>query len=197
MKKLILTSLAVGSCLALASNSQAQGTIDFSSSSSPTPCIVSNTISGATSKITSAQYTFALYLSPVAQGTNALSTSLTPAYQATGAGFPGSISGQISIALPTGYTTGSTYLFEIGGWTTTGGSSYASALASGLSGLAIGVSSIGEVTLGGGNILPGNIFGTSGGTVASPVLLTPVPEPSTMVLGGLGVAALAFFRRRK
>jgi hypothetical protein len=42
--------------------------------------------------------------------------------------------------------------------------------------------------------LPITIFG---GTGIQSLVLTPVPEPSTIVLGGLGAAALLAFRRRK
>jgi len=42
--------------------------------------------------------------------------------------------------------------------------------------------------------LPIAIWG--GGGIAS-MVLTPVPEPTTIALGGLGAAALLFFRRRK
>lgn len=43
---------------------------------------------------------------------------------------------------------------------------------------------------------PTPVFGTTAGLVNS-FVLTPVPEPSTIVLGGLGAAALLAFRRRK
>lgn len=42
--------------------------------------------------------------------------------------------------------------------------------------------------------LPITIFGGSG---ISSLVLTPVPEPSTIILGGLGAAALLAFRKRK
>lgn len=44
---------------------------------------------------------------------------------------------------------------------------------------------------------PPAVFGTTAGLVNSFVLTPPVPEPSTIVLGGLGAAALLAFRRRK
>jgi hypothetical protein len=41
------------------------------------------------------------------------------------------------------------------------------------------------------------IWGTGSGTGITSLVLIPVPEPSTIVLGGLGAAALLAFRRRK
>jgi hypothetical protein len=49
-------------------------------------------------------------------------------------------------------------------------------------------------TAGSGNGAPA-LFGASG--IGSLNLLAPIPEPSTIVLGGLGAAALLAFRRRK
>jgi len=54
-----------------------------------------------------------------------------------------------------------------------------------------GHSGLFNVTLGGGIIAPGTLAGAGGFTVAS------VPEPTTMALGGLGLAALLVARRKK
>jgi hypothetical protein len=49
-----------------------------------------------------------------------------------------------------------------------------------------------------GGSTPPTIWGTASGTgITSMNLITPVPEPTTIVLGGLGAAALLYFRRRK
>jgi len=189
MKKLILTSLTAVALMGAAVSSNAQGTVNFSSSAGGS-CLVSNTTTGATSKIASGQYLFGLYL-----GATAGSISSTPAITITNSGFAGVIS--TSTFVVPGAATGTTYFFVVKGWNLAAGTTYEAALASGLSGLAVGQSAVGQVTPGGGTGLAGNLFGNSGTTVATPVLLTPVPEPSTMVLGGLGIAALAFFRRRK
>jgi len=42
--------------------------------------------------------------------------------------------------------------------------------------------------------LPANLVGWLAG---NPLIITPVPEPTTMVLSGLGAAALLLFRRRR
>jgi hypothetical protein len=52
------------------------------------------------------------------------------------------------------------------------------------------------ITVATGTGLAPSIFGTTPGLINS-FVLTPVPEPSTIVLGGLGAAALLAFRRRK
>jgi len=61
-----------------------------------------------------------------------------------------------------------------------------------------GFSSIGNISpavAGSGAPAPA-LFGTGAGQISS-FVLTPVPEPSTIILGGLGAAALLAFRRRK
>jgi len=61
-----------------------------------------------------------------------------------------------------------------------------------------GYTSIGTITpaaAGSGNTAP-NIFGPGAGQINS-FVMTPVPEPTTMAIGGLGAAALLYFRRRK
>jgi len=190
MKKLILTSLTAVAMMAAAVSSNAQGTVNFSSSAGGS-CLVSNTTTGATSKIASGTYAFGLYV-----GATAGTISSTPVLQITNSGFAGIISGS-TFTVNGGLSTGSTYFFVVKGWTAAAGSTFESAQTSLLAGTAVGVSAVGQFTAGGGSTPAGNLFGTSGTTVATPILLTPVPEPSTMVLGGLGIAALAFFRRRK
>jgi len=195
MKKLIISAAAL-SLVAVATHSNGQGTVNFNSSTSPTFCITSNQLTGVTARITPSQYTFGLYFASSAAGLS--DSSLAPVLTVTGAGFPGSISGNSALPVP-GIPNG-TFFFEVKGWTTTAGNSYSSALAAAQTDntIFVGSSAIGQVTLGHDNVPAGVIFGNiPGTTVASPVLFNVVPEPSTMVLGGLGVAALAFFRRRK
>jgi hypothetical protein len=91
------------------------------------------------------------------------------------------------------------------GWT--GG--FASLQAAITGGAQIGESTIFELTTGGGGSPPssaepitsstaltGFVLGTPFGGVAI-TTVTGTPEPSIMALGGLGAAALLFFRRKK
>jgi hypothetical protein len=60
-----------------------------------------------------------------------------------------------------------------------------------------GLSALGtDYTLEGGAMTPPAAFGTGPGQISG-WTLTPVPEPTTMVFSGLGVAALLFCRRKR
>lgn len=195
MKKIILTSVSAVALLAAANYSQAQGVLSFASSGGGT-AIVSNTVTTATAKITSGQFAWGLYVGSSAAEVQA---STTPVLTFTNTSFAGVISSaNFTINALTG---GTTYFFEVKGWTAaSGASTYENAIKSGFTGLAAGVSSIGQITplaVGSPNPNIPGLFGAGAGQVSTPTMLTPVPEPTTMVLGGLGIAALAFFRRRK
>ena len=91
-----------------------------------------------------------------------------------------------------GWSSGAvTFLIE--GWDTTTGATYAASTVNGLSAL---WSETGA-TAGNNGIqptsLPPEYFAASPGLVLTG---SPVPEPTTMALGGLGLAALMFFRRK-
>lgn len=102
-----------------------------------------------------------------------------------------------------------TATFEVVGWSTGGSqttyTTWASVLAAGGAGLNYWTSSpnLVEFTQGQGN--PGGTPATpavalSGGTGSGwngNLVLTPVPEPTTIALGGIGAAALLLFRRKK
>jgi len=195
MKKLFITSIAAVAMLAAAAKSNAQGTVWFNEGTAGA-CITSNTMTGVTAKIAAGQFNFGLYVGSTAA---AAAASTTPVLVITNTGFAGVISGTIFTVQSLSPST--QYFFEVKGWTASYlASSYEAALqTSSPNPLFAGVSQTGTFTTGGGPNSPSVLFGT--GTAPNQqvpnLVLTQVPEPSTMVLGGLGVAALAFFRRRK
>lgn len=99
-----------------------------------------------------------------------------------------------------GVPGGSVAFIQVRAWSTAAGADFAAALAAGQAGTAnaYGQSTVFSVTT-------GNPLAQPPGTPATLVGLTSfslnpgviVPEPSTFVLAGLGVASLLLFRRRK
>jgi len=62
---------------------------------------------------------------------------------------------------------------------------------------AVGTSATGTgYVLGGGSVLPGSTFGAGAGLIGG-FTIAPVPEPSIMILSGLGAAAMLLYRRKK
>lgn len=191
MKKFILSSTIGVAVVAAALNAGAQGTVSFQNAN----VITNNTTTSVTGKIAPASnYTFGLYLGATA---TAAQTSTTPAFIITPAG--NAFAGTIGSAIQTvaNHPTGETPFFVIKGWNG-GSTSYETALSGGTASYA-GVSAVGQATtgLGGGSSAAFFLFTGTGGIGANGLVLTPVPEPSTFVLGGAGLAALAFLRRRK
>jgi len=98
--------------------------------------------------------------------------------------------------------------FEVVGWSTGGSqtsyNSWSAVLAAGGAGLTYWTTGANLVeflnnqgTPAGSPVGPAvNISGNGGGWNGN-LVLTPVPEPTTIALGGLGAAALMLFRRRK
>jgi len=189
MKKFILSSTIGVAVVAAALNAGAQGTVSFGGANVTT----NNTTTSVTGKIAPASnYTFGLYLGATATAAQA---STTPAFVITPAAnaFAGTISSATQTL--TGHAAGESDFFVIKGWNG-GASSYETALSGGTASYA-GVSAVGSATLGGGTSPAFFLFTGTGGIGAAGLVLTPVPEPSTFVLGGAGLAALAFLRRRK
>jgi hypothetical protein len=101
------------------------------------------------------------------------------------AGSWGISGGTVTVA---GLAAGTVGYFEVAGWT---GNAASYAQATGDAGF---TTVFGGNTGGSGSppAPPVNLTGWSGN-----LNLTPVPEPTTIALGGLGAAALLLFRRRK
>jgi hypothetical protein len=157
---------------------------------------------------------------PVANGWSLATSSGTPIIATNGTSGPqtGSILGPGGVggvaidglALPSGgtYDTSGRDYFLIVGWSSSLGSSWSQVQNQLLSGnwLAngfFGVSAIGNTYAGGANSLtPQTLFSSNAQTIAGVGAFTlysvsPVPEPSTLVLAGLGGLSLLAFRRKK
>jgi len=102
------------------------------------------------------------------------------------------------VSLGVSGNTGQNIDFQVRAWTLSSGVDYETAV-----GGYKGVSGIGNVTPATGTQTTPNLFSATAGSpefagqLASGFVLTPVPEPSSIALGLLGLGAVALFRRRK
>jgi len=199
MKKILIVS----SVLAVAAASaMAQGTLNLNNAGSTLVQVQDPTLNGgapvATGKAATtagftgagpAQVTIEMFAALSGTLTLAQLEATTPVF--TGLNSPSTISsglfnGGNPYALPTASAFDGTHALDIIFYGITTGGKYA-----GFSNEAIGITP--------GVPPAGNaatVFGSGPGLINS-FVLTPVPEPSTIVLGGLGAAALLAFRRRK
>jgi len=98
------------------------------------------------------------------------------------------------VATINGFGFGTSVQFLVRAWqSSTGGGDWAAA-SPGLTWL--GTSTLGTVALGGGVLPIPSAFGVAAGQIGG-FNVVPIPEPSSMVLAGLGAASLLLFRRRK
>lgn len=201
MKKLLL--LAVLGLTAV--SAMAQGRISFRNTASTSFNIFTNNAYGTALGIMQtqavAQYRFGLYAAPT---TGATSNSLTLIGLATNASNPnqlGKIFGADPYAITTpGYSAGSPITFQIRVWSLAGGLTYEEAVAAALLdplGIALGFSQIGTTTPTASPGTPGALWGTSPGLLSTGFTFAPIPEPSSIALGLLGLGAIALFRRKK
>lgn len=199
MKKLVLTLTAV----AAAANLYAQGTVNFNNLSgtgvtggSP----VSNILTGARVPSGSTFLAQLYYGGANAAADSLVSVTNAPIGFASPGIFVGStrtlLSDVVGVASPTAAAMAT---IQIRSWQATLGNSFESALARASAGgdadKVIGSSAAFQLVTGNPNAMPpgtpANLNGLRG------FYLTPVPEPSTIGLGLVGLAALAFLRRRK
>lgn len=184
MKKLILTiSLVVTSLTAFG-----QGQLNFQNN---TATRITNSLTGAAS---STATRVGLYIGNVGDP----AASLTPvAGSVFNCVVPGTFNGGVlTIAGRTGDVA-----LQVRAWlASTVYASYEAAYAGGLGGdtsVLLGVSPVFTHTLTTGVTTPININANPGYLAGSGTRLMPVPEPSSIALGLLGLGAVALFRRRK
>jgi hypothetical protein len=210
MRKIFVTTLLLGSAVSVF----AQGTVYFSNNAFEKIFLSFNppaevwTVMLATAGL----FNFGLFYGTGATQPATLSFLGVSGYSsATSAGFIVNASGSSITALPIpGTTPGETDVWiQIAGWTASFGTNWAGAQAAAqtTTGDYFGRSPVINVAPAAGGLGPTTgpgaiIWQTATGTdptkiAGGLVLYTLVPEPSTMALFGLGVAAVLIFRRRK
>lgn len=182
--------------MAMSVTAYSQGTLVFANGA--TSLITTNSLAGQTGNIQGAgQYRFALYIGAAGSTSNQL---VIIAPSTTNGPIAGRFSGGSAYVLPSGYPGGDQagavpITLQVRAWSAVAGSTYEQALESALPGVYAGASQMATLTPGGGLVAAAAIFGTS------PLLggfeLRPVPEPSTIALGLLGLLGVYFIRRRK
>jgi len=223
MKKLIASTVAGVSLLALTATSYAQGEFQFQNNTSasavtygPTTQALGFTPGTRVFGAVGGTWEYGVYLG--AAGSTSFSqltlfdTTLSLASANSASALAGLISGGAvgvtgsSAGTPVtgngnvagGITlqAGTTYVVEVAAWTHADGGSLAAALASNDPSAMVGSSGLGSVTATTTPTPIAQLFGTSAGQLGG-FSVNTVPEPTTIALGGLGAAALLFYRRRK
>jgi len=186
MKKILLACTA----LLAAVGAYGQGQVAFANTSTT---LLSTNVNGVSGTATGAgTYRVGLYVGAVGTAED----SLMMVGLATNNALAGRFSGGNPFALPSPtYPAGTPLDFQVRAWTLTSGNTYEEAVLSGL-GLR-GVSGIGQVTPTAPPATVPALFGTGAGQLTSGIVMTPIPEPSAIALGLLGLGAIALFRRRK
>jgi hypothetical protein len=202
MKKLLTLAALVGATTV----SFAQGTVNFANSAST--LISAGGVAAPLSGVVPINYMLFLAPSTTVNAAGQASTFTDPVFQ-TPSGVGNVNSATAAGRMPTlnGYvTTGSgTVDFLVRGWSANAGATWAAALAFYNNGnpaadMWIGQSLIGnDIVLGGGATPATTLFGAGASSVGgfNLSLIPAIPEPSSMVLAGLGAASLLLFRRRK
>jgi hypothetical protein len=179
MKKLILATLMAGLIPMIAS---AQGTVSFSSSSTAHKV----TTDGTTA--VGAGYIAALYWGPQGSLEGALTQIGATTGVTAGTGFLVNGGTRTTGA---GTAPGAQGTFQVRAWTSSSGATWEAAVGSG-SGFG-GKSIVFNNNTGDGGVIPAQqLAGWN-----APITVTPIPEPSTIALAGLGLASLLVIRRRK
>jgi hypothetical protein len=201
MKKLLTLTALIGATTL----SYAQGTVNFANSAATLISAGGVAMPGSAT----AQFNFAVFLAPsgtvTASGQSA--TLSDPIWQTVAAV---NINGATAGRLTSGTkdvpgSPGNVNDYLVRGWSANAGATWAQALAFWNNGapsanMFIGSSLIGnDIVLGGGAIPVPTLFGGGANQVGGFNMgaVAAIPEPSSMVLAGLGAASLLLFRRRK
>jgi len=220
MKKLILTAIGL---IAGATLVQAQGYIEFFGSvaaintNSAASYLNSGSAVGQGKIAGAGAYDFALLVATNSVGltANPLNTDWTlvtedggAALQGSNGGAPGSLTGPgTSSGIQVDLAAGTAYSVELVGWSAALGASWSTVsglLADGFAGQQNADLSFGSTGI--GTITPFATPGTGDPTIFPTVYsngsfvlfsATPVPEPATLALAGLGGLSMLFLRRRK
>ena len=181
------TSVTILSLLAV-SSSLAQGTVNFFNTDTT---LVSNGIGGDPGHFLPGSFYFGLLIAP-AGTTNPLQFSFASVY-ATNLAIEGRYFGGSGVVVP-GWPTGTSESFMVAGWSASLGHDWNQGW---LSGNFAGVGEFGLSPI--GTSLPGNLFGGATGIQTGWAVwrVGAVPEPSSTVLGIVGLATLVLFRRLK
>lgn len=192
----------------------AQGTVNFINSGST---LISAGGTAMLSVNNGGNYNFAIFLAPSGTVTSSgqTTTFIDPLFQTVGAYNVNSttVNGALvnksglDVGTAGGFAPGAVVDFIVRGWSANAGATWAAALAywnngSPATDMWIGQSTIGnDILLGGGAIPNSTLFGAGANQIGGfNMALVPggtVPEPSSIVLAGLGAASLLLFRRRK
>lgn len=203
MKNLLTLAALIGATTL----SSAQGLVNFANTAATLISAGGASMGGSAT----AQYNFAVFLAPAgtvnASGQSSLFTD--PVFQTVaGTNVNGATAGRLvsRSGLDVGGSIGSTVDFVVRGWSANAGATWSQALTFWNNGsptvdMYIGSSTVGnDLLLGGGAIPVSSLFGAGANQVGGFTMgLVPgvIPEPTSMVLAGLGAASLLLFRRRK
>jgi len=195
MKKTLLTSVL---SLAVAVSAMAQGQVDFRNSSLTSPSGRFVFDADGTTKLATAAFSAQLYYSLTGVG-GAFIPVTDPAvpFRNVGAGDGFWNPGVSNFRNITGTVGGQTVALEVRAWSTASGATYDAAALVG--GAHVGISTPFTYVLGGdpGNGQPATLPGPMTGFNSFSLTIVPVPEPSTIALGVMGLGSLLFVRRRK
>jgi len=188
MKRLLITAAAVLATL----NMYAQGTVNLVNGT--TSAVYVDTVGGAT-KASGAAYSVGLYYAPDGTTDDSLFTLLAPTGSMSAA--PGIYNAGPRTAPIT--TPGGFGMFQVRVWSASLGQTYEDAYVAAVAGGTgrVGKSNIVRVDTGDPTTVPPGTPGSLTASGLAPMAVSPVPEPSTIGLGILGIGTLLLLRRRK